>query len=205
MLKLKSILLEVAASSVIDNDFISYIQSVEGKQVNSKGLHYAYKDDVGVLTIGYGHTGNVTPGQTITDSEAINLLKQDLEKALQAAKTVVANDSRFTDAEKDTLTPLEWKMFTDYSFNLGQGGFEKFKTFRKAIVTKDINLAEKEYERKAIVGGKFLPIGRNKIFKERLLDRWANQIAKDKESGLKNNNIKSTANKTKTLNRWFDI
>jgi lysozyme len=205
MLKLKSILLEVAASSVIDNDFISYIQSVEGKKVNSKGLHYAYKDDVGVLTIGYGHTGNVKPGQTITDSEAINLLKQDLKNALNSAKTVVANDSRFTDVEKNTLTPLEWKMFTDYSFNLGQGGFEKFKTFRKAIVTKDANLAEKEYERKAIVNGKVFPIGRNKTFKERLLEPWIQQITKKTKPSTKKNSSTSIPNNSKTLRNWFDI
>jgi lysozyme len=39
---------------------------------------HAYRDIVNVLTIGYGHTANVTPGQTITQAEADALLESDL-------------------------------------------------------------------------------------------------------------------------------
>lgn len=40
----------------------------------------AYKCPAGVLTIGYGHTAGVTPGQTITQAEADRLLVSDMEK-----------------------------------------------------------------------------------------------------------------------------
>lgn len=40
----------------------------------------AYKCPAGVLTIGYGHTGNVAAGQTITQAEADRLLVADMEK-----------------------------------------------------------------------------------------------------------------------------
>lgn len=40
----------------------------------------AYYDAVGVLTIGYGHTGGVTEGQVISEYEAEELLKKDIEK-----------------------------------------------------------------------------------------------------------------------------
>ena len=40
----------------------------------------AYRDPVGVLTIGYGHTGDVKEGQKITQKKAEDLLKKDLEK-----------------------------------------------------------------------------------------------------------------------------
>lgn len=38
----------------------------------------AYKCPAGVWTIGYGHTGNVQPGQTITQTHAEALLREDL-------------------------------------------------------------------------------------------------------------------------------
>ncbi|MCK4640410.1 MAG: lysozyme [Candidatus Marinimicrobia bacterium] len=37
-----------------------------------------YKDSVGVLTIGYGHTKNVKPGDTITEPKALELLKEEV-------------------------------------------------------------------------------------------------------------------------------
>lgn len=40
----------------------------------------AYICPAGIWTIGFGHTGGVKEGQTITEEEAINLLKQDLAK-----------------------------------------------------------------------------------------------------------------------------
>ncbi|PRP68676.1 muraminidase, partial [Chromobacterium amazonense] len=54
---------------------IGLIQKFEGLRLT------AYKDMVGVLTIGYGHTGpDVTPGLTITQPRAVALLQQDLAK-----------------------------------------------------------------------------------------------------------------------------
>ena len=56
--------------------------SEEGKQLirDFEGLRLsAYRDAVGVLTIGYGHTGGVRLGQTITHREAELLLSADLE------------------------------------------------------------------------------------------------------------------------------
>ena len=47
--------------------------SEEGKQLirDFEGLRLsAYRDAVGVLTIGYGHTKSVRPGQVITRTEA---------------------------------------------------------------------------------------------------------------------------------------
>lgn len=40
----------------------------------------AYKDAVGVWTIGYGHTANVKQGMKITSEQAEELLKKDVEK-----------------------------------------------------------------------------------------------------------------------------
>lgn len=51
---------------------IDLIKKFEGCRLS------AYKDPVGVLTIGYGHTKGVQMGDTITQEEADNLLREDL-------------------------------------------------------------------------------------------------------------------------------
>lgn len=58
----------------INDEGLQIIKEFEGCKLK------AYYDAVGVLTIGYGHTGNVTEGQTITKDEAVELLKIDIEK-----------------------------------------------------------------------------------------------------------------------------
>ncbi|MBR1855436.1 MAG: glycoside hydrolase family protein [Lachnospiraceae bacterium] len=41
----------------------------------------AYRDPVGIWTIGYGHTGGVYAGQTITQAQAEQLLREDVARA----------------------------------------------------------------------------------------------------------------------------
>lgn len=53
---------------------LSLIKQFEGCRLT------AYRCPAGVLTIGYGHTGNVAAGQTITQAEADMLLVADMEK-----------------------------------------------------------------------------------------------------------------------------
>ena len=43
----------------------------------------------GIWTIGYGHTGGVRPGQTITKREALRLLRHDLRAAADAVDELV--------------------------------------------------------------------------------------------------------------------
>lgn len=54
---------------------IDLIKSFEGCRLT------AYRDSVGVLTIGYGHTAGVKAGQTITQVQAESFLKDDLAKS----------------------------------------------------------------------------------------------------------------------------
>ena len=73
----------------------------------------AYRDIVGVLTIGYGSTGpHVTPGLTITTAKAKALLKDDLKIAadrITARIGSVAND----------LTEHQYAALLSFVFNLG--------------------------------------------------------------------------------------
>lgn len=58
----------------ISENGIALIKRFEGYHLES------YKCPAGVWTIGYGHTKNVTPAQTITPNEAHIFLCEDLEK-----------------------------------------------------------------------------------------------------------------------------
>lgn len=68
------------------------IKSFEGLELE------AYLCPADVWTIGYGHTGNVHEGQTITKQEADELLDQDLEvfrRGVRKAVTVDLNENQF--------------------------------------------------------------------------------------------------------------
>ncbi|HEY6847864.1 MAG TPA: lysozyme [Terracidiphilus sp.] len=74
----------------------------------------AYQDQVGVWTIGYGHTGpDVTPGLSITLDQAQALLAQDVAGASACVNKVITVQ----------LTQDEFDALVDFVFNLGAGAF----------------------------------------------------------------------------------
>ncbi|MEC4594252.1 MULTISPECIES: lysozyme [Nitrospirillum] len=77
----------------------------------SEGLKLtAYLCPAGRLTIGYGHTGpDVTPGMTITEAQAQELLLQDLATAGNGVSQAVTV----------ALTDNQYAALTDFAFNLG--------------------------------------------------------------------------------------
>ena len=75
----------------------------------------AYQDQVGVWTIGYGHTGpDVVAGLTITLEQAQALLARDVSSAATCVNNVVAVE----------LNQLEFDALVDFVFNLGTGAFQ---------------------------------------------------------------------------------
>lgn len=82
----------------------------------------AYRDIVGVWTIGYGSTGaHVKPGMVITEAQAEKLLKDDLdrfERAVDAYVQVPLNDNQFA-----TLV--------SFAFNLGQHALKSSTLLKK--------------------------------------------------------------------------
>lgn len=71
---------------------LDLIKSFEGCKLK------AYKDPVGVWTIGYGHTKGVKSGQTITQAQAeamlLEELEQDYERAVDDLVTVDLNENQ---------------------------------------------------------------------------------------------------------------
>jgi lysozyme len=74
----------------------------------------AYQDQVGVWTIGYGHTGSgVVSGLTITQDQAEDLLTSDV-----AASAAYVNAAVMVELQQN-----EFDALVDFVFNLGRGAF----------------------------------------------------------------------------------
>ncbi|MDE1715762.1 lysozyme [Chromobacterium amazonense] len=94
---------------------IAIIQKFEGLRLT------AYRDIVGVLTIGYGHTGpDVTPGLTITQPRAVALLQQDLAKFEAGVSRLV----------KVPLSQNQFDALVSFSYNLGLGSLQNSTLLR---------------------------------------------------------------------------
>lgn len=73
----------------------------------------AYRDVAGILTIGYGSTGGIKDGQTISQDEAETMLRSDLDEAAEQVSALVTVP----------LTQGQFDALTDFVFNLGAGRF----------------------------------------------------------------------------------
>ena len=117
---------------------IDLICSFEGCKLTS------YRDIVGILTIGYGHTGeDVQEDQTITQDDAVNLLKKDLNKFEDGVNNLVQVD----------LNQNQFDALVSFSYNLGLhtlGG----STLLKDINNGDFDSAANEFLKWDHAGGK---------------------------------------------------
>lgn len=83
---------------------IAFIKGFEGLRLK------AYKDVVGVWTIGYGHTKGVKSGQQITEDEAEELLRADLAEFESAVNKVV----------KAPMAQHEFDALVSFAYNVGK-------------------------------------------------------------------------------------
>lgn len=102
----------------------------------------AYPDVKGVWTIGYGHTGGVTPNQTCTQEEADAWLQIDIQSAVRAVQTLV----------KVPLTQDEFNALVDFVFNAGTGNFAA-STMLARLNLGDYAGAAAQFERWDLAGG----------------------------------------------------
>lgn len=107
----------------------------------------AYKDSVGVPTIGYGHTDGVKMGQEITEAQAEQLLKDDLARFEVGVQEVV---------RPLTLTQGQFDALVSFAFNLGLGSLRS-STLLKKLKAGDVSGASFELQRWVYAGGQKLP------------------------------------------------
>lgn len=119
-------------------DFIKPLEGLELK---------AYKCPAGVYTIGYGHTGKVKAGMTITAEEAETLLISDL----------VTFKAQLAQLVKVPLTLGQFIALMSFTYNVGVGNLKKSTLLQKLNEGNDYD-ASFEFSRwiqsnKRILGG----------------------------------------------------
>ncbi|MEM9705641.1 MAG: glycoside hydrolase family protein [Pseudomonadota bacterium] len=110
----------------------------------------AYEDIAGILTIGYGHTGpDVKPGMRISEQEAENILRRDLQRFERGVTSNTSVD----------INQNEFDALVSFSFNVGVGAYQR-STARKRLNRGDrIGAAEAlTWWNKATVDGVLRPV-----------------------------------------------
>lgn len=104
---------------------------------------FAYRDSVGVATIGYGHTKGVTMGQAITQQQAEAFLRDDIR---EAESVLHAMDINFKQQQFDALC--------SWIFNLGSGNFLRSSMCLKMTTQADDEEVTDQLIRWCNAGGK---------------------------------------------------
>jgi lysozyme len=99
----------------VNDRFFDFIKQVEGCVLT------AYRDTGGVWTIGYGHTGNVTPGQVISEQDAKELLIKDAQMAIDCVNNKT----------KVPLTQNQFNALVSFTFNVGTGAYTTSTLLRR--------------------------------------------------------------------------
>lgn len=128
----------------INNDGLTLVKGFEGLELQ------AYRDSVGVWTIGYGHTSAAGPpdvyaGQSITEAEAEAILKRDLELFERGVRDLV----------QVGLNSNQFSALVVFSFNVGLGALADSTLLRK-LNAGDYAGAANEFPRWVKAGGQTL-------------------------------------------------
>jgi lysozyme len=118
---------------------IDLVKSFEGFRA------IAYKDCVGVWTVGYGTTENVDAGDEVTEQQAEAMLMEDLLSASQAIDELV--DVPLTQAQYDALT--------SFIYNVGREAF-RGSTLLRLINEGRFDAAAAQFQRWNKGGGRVL-------------------------------------------------
>ena len=115
------------------------IKSFEGLELE------AYLCPADIWTIGYGHTGDVKEGDTITKAEAEALLDKDLQTFRNGVKRLV----------KVPLNENQFGALVSFAYNLGLGSLQN-STLLKMLNAGDYTGAADQFLRWNKSGGKVL-------------------------------------------------
>ena len=115
---------------------VKFIQDFEGIKLN------AYRDLVGVLTVGFGHTGtDVKEGMTITKERANELFMQDIGNFVNGVNSLVK-----------ACTQGEFNALVSFAYNLGLRSLSSSTLLRK-LNDGDVHGAAEEFVKWNMAGG----------------------------------------------------
>lgn len=107
----------------------------------------AYKCPAGIWTIGYGWTHGVKEGDSITKSEATELLQKEVYTIAEQIKKVLGDDAF------NNLTENQVSALIDFVYNLGIGNFRS-STLCRYIKSGELEKAGDEFMKWNKAGGK---------------------------------------------------
>lgn len=139
----------IVTTQTLSDIGLQLIQGFEGfhRALDGGERAQAYRDAVGVLTIGWGHTRTVkSDDMTITRAQAEDLLRSDVSSAEAAVNKAV----------KVSLNQNQFDALVSFVFNLGEGNFRK-STLLKKLNNGNYAEVPSELLRWVNAGGKPLP------------------------------------------------
>lgn len=129
---------KAANTMSISNKGKNLIKEFEGLRLT------AYQDSVGVWTIGYGHTGNVSKGQVITQAQADAFFDSDVQKFVNGVRSAVGNTQ---------LTQGQFDALVSFSYNLGLGNLQKSTLLKKVKANPNDKSIRDEFLKWVKAGG----------------------------------------------------
>ncbi len=111
----------------------------------------AYRDAVGVWTIGYGHTSmagapQVHAGLRITEADAHEILARDLDAFVRGVRDTVTVE----------LSATQFSALVSFAFNVGLGGFKRSSVLT-AVNSGDFDAVPRRLNLWTKAGGRVLP------------------------------------------------
>lgn len=103
----------------------------------------AYKCPAGVWTIGFGHTGNVKEGQTISQEQADALFDKDVQRFVDGVNKCV----------KVEINQNQFDALVSFAYNLGVSALQK-STLLQYVNKKQFDKAAQEFDRWVKADGK---------------------------------------------------
>lgn len=120
---------------------LDLIKSFEGCQLT------AYRDPVGILTIGYGHTGpDVTEGQVITQEQADALLAGDVSSTAKGVE----------DSLWRPVSQFQFDALCSFAYNVGLGAFKQ-STLLRFVDAGNYQAAADQFSLWVHAGSEILP------------------------------------------------
>jgi GH24 family phage-related lysozyme (muramidase) len=111
----------------------------------------AYRDPVGVWTIGYGHTSmagapEVKPGLTVSDAEAAEILARDVDQFARGVRALLKVD----------LSDGQFSALVSFAYNVGLGALKKSSVLT-AVNARDFAAVPRRLQLWTKAGGHVLP------------------------------------------------
>lgn len=145
----------------VSQEFWNHIKYAEGlAKLKGKPALQAYKDSVGVPTIGWGHTGeDVKLGMTIDETKALKLLYNDAKEFADCIRNFLS-EWKSKGLKSYMLTQGQFDALVSLAFNAGCGGVRQ-SDFIQSVKKGDHEMAAKQIKNFKTLGLEGLKNRRN--------------------------------------------